>query len=127
VPFDLFGILLEDKHVEMVASDDFAQSFGKNVRQFLRFATRGKCLREKKQRFLVLSINAQHEVWFRAHTFRVPGNPRDSAKKYSSTTEMTHVAERSHFLPRPEQGRKPSTAQLGANSSSLSSARIGVA
>jgi hypothetical protein len=59
MPFNLLGILLEDKHIEMVERDDFAQLFGKNAGQFLRFATRGHSLRDANHRFKALSISSQ--------------------------------------------------------------------
>jgi hypothetical protein len=65
MPFNLLGILLEDKHIEVVERDDFAQVFGKNTGQFLRFATRGECLRDANQRFKALTISSQSELWFR--------------------------------------------------------------
>jgi hypothetical protein len=56
MPFALFGIFFEDKHVEMVEGDNLSQSFGKNARPFLRFATPGSV----PQRYETALHSAEH-------------------------------------------------------------------
>jgi hypothetical protein len=101
MPFALFGIFFEDKHIEMVEGDNLSQSFGKNARPFLRFATAGSV----PQRYETALHNAEHrfqrEVCFGARSCRMQWNPRDSPHSIlqERKKKMTHVAERSHFLP----------------------------
>src|SRR5882724_12562589 len=97
-PFDFVGIFLKDEHVEMVETDEFSQLVCKNSCQLFRFPTSGECLRDAKQRFIAPSISSHRELRLWAHKLRKLRDLSRFCQQFSSTRQMTHVAERSHFF-----------------------------